>query len=127
MVSGYQEIEICSTIEELIKYALVYNYDFKIPDEYKVTTLYNIIHSCGNFMPDERDYTTVVGSVIYTTTDKKDAESHYKKYCKRIGKKNSNHIGKYKFCWQSEDIAINQIVHSYCLDKSYLVEKYGSR
>ena len=42
--------------------------------------------------------------------------------CKQVHK-NARLQGDSYFCWHTEDYAINQIIHSYKIDKSYIVEK----
>lgn len=111
-------------MEDLIRYCLVYHEDFEIPENYQVTILYNIIFSTGNFDPNDREYSLCKSEILYTSKDKKFILDKFKSLCKRIGKENQLK-GINCYCWLTEDYATNQIIHSYNIDESYLIEKRG--
>ena len=117
--------KLVSSMEDLIKYCLIYNVDINIPDEYKVTKIYNIIFATGNFDPDGREYSNCHSSIVYSSLDKKYIENKFKIMCDCIGKKNNVENYKHYFCWHTEDFADNQIIHSYNIDESYIVERVG--
>jgi hypothetical protein len=117
LVKGYI---LC--MEDLIKYCLQYNYEIEIPEGYVATTIYNIVFTTGNFGPDDRASSSCVGDVIFSTTDEKYARKKFESMCKDVGKETRRKSNKH-FCWHTEDYATNQVIHSYSIDKSYLVTK----
>lgn len=112
-----------NSVEEMINYCLTYYIDINIPEGYKVTKIYNIVLSTGNFEPSDRTYSTCTSSIIFSTTDEKAAERRFKYICKDRKGLNVTQEGKRHFCWYGEDYASNQIVFSYDLNISYLVER----
>ena len=115
--------KLVQCMEDLIKYCLTYNLEIDIPEHFKVTKIYNIIFTTGNFEPDGREYSSCQGNIVYSSTDKKYIEDKFKFMCKFTGKKNHNNLYKHYFCWHTEDFAHNQIIHSYNIDESYIVER----
>ncbi len=111
------------SIEEMINHCLTYYIDIDVPKEYKVTKIYNIILSTGNFEPDDRTYSTVTSSIIFSTSNEKLAKRRFKLFCKQRKNLNVTQQGKNHFCWYGEDFAHNQIVFSYDLRSSYLIKK----
>lgn len=109
-------------MEDLIKYCLAYYYDVEIPKEYKVETLYSIVFCTADFDPDDRTTSTCRSSIIFSSTDKKQVESKFKKLQKDVGK-GSRLQSKIYFCWHTEDYAYNQIIHSYNICQSYIITK----
>ena len=111
------------TMEDLITECLLSYEDITIPEGYKVTIIYNIILTSGNFEPDDRTCTNTRGSVMFSTTDEKWAYQKFNYLCST----HKNYLMKSdKYCcWHSDDFAHNQIVCSYNLCKSYVVEKIG--
>ena len=115
--------KLISCMEDLISYCLTYNVDVTIPEEYKVTKTYNIIFSTGNFEPSDRECSTCRSSIVLSSTDKEYIEKKFGIMCKSTGKTpNIKSYGHY-FCWHTEDFAHNQVIHSYNIDESYIVER----
>lgn len=114
---------LINSVEEMINYCLTYCIDINIPEGYKTTKIYNIVLSTGNFEPDDRTYSTSTSSIIFSTTDEKVAERRFKYICKERKGLNVTQEGKRHFCWYGEDFAHNQVVFSYDLNISYLVER----
>lgn len=124
-VAGSYDIirnSIVSNMEDLIIYCLTYYYDIDIPEDYKVTTIYSIVFSTGNFEPEDRSCSTCRSNIVFSSTNQKYVEDKFKKLCKLVGKKCRIQSNKY-FCWHTEDFASNQIIHSYNIEKNYLVER----
>lgn len=112
---------IVRNMQELIEYCLHWGEDVIIPKEYKVTKLYSIVFTTSDFEPEDRRYSRSWSNVILTTTDKNHAQSVYDSYCHMQNR--GKEIMKNVYCWHTEDFARNQIIHSYSLKESYLVEK----
>lgn len=109
---------------DLINYCLTYNYDIDIPNEYKVTTIYTITFSTANFDPNNRTYSNVNTYGLFSSTDKKYIENKFKSICKT--RKECNYEGyntKRHYCWHTEDYAYNQIIHSYDINETYIIDK----
>ena len=113
---------IVSNMKDLIKYCLTYNIEIDIPEGYVVTTLYNILFCTGNFEPKDRAHSFCRSSLIYTCNTKSQAKKTFERMCKSLGRK-PIYKDKSTFCWQTEDFAVNQIVHCYSLSESYLIEE----
>ena len=113
---------IVSNMKDLIKYCLTYNIEVDIPKEYEVITLYNILFCTGNFEPEDREHSFCRSSVVYTCETKSQAKKTFERMCKSLGRK-PMYKNKNTFCWQTEDFAVNQIVHCYSLSESYLIEE----
>lgn len=118
----YIPILTAETLEDLINYALTYKYDFEMPKGYKRKTVYSIVCTTGNFMPETREQSNCNGCIIYSSFNRKNTENEFKKIT-RLLKSNHKYIYKNHFCWHTEDYAINQIVHSYDLVESYIILK----
>lgn len=116
---------IIKNMEDLIRYCLTYNYAIDIPDGYNVTKLYHIVFSTGNFEPKDRIHTFIRSSITFTSKNKNQVEKMFKRMCKTIGRK-PHYQDKFTYCWQGEDFAVNQIVNSYSITESYLVERNTS-
>jgi len=108
------------TMEDLITECLLSYEDIAVPEDYKVTTIYNIVLTSGNFEPDDRTCTNTRGSIMFSTTNEKLAQQKFNYYCS-THKKCLMKSDKY-CCWHSDDFAHNQIVCAYNLTKSYIVE-----
>lgn len=115
--------KLVSSMEDLIKYCLIYNVDIDIPEGYKVTKIYNIIFTTGNFDPDNREYSNCHSSIVYSSLDETYIKNKFKIMCNCVGKKNNVENYKHYFCWHTEDFADNQIIHAYNIDESFIVEK----
>ena len=113
---------VVSNMRDLIQYCLTYNIEIDIPKEYKVITLYNILFCTGNFEPNDREHSFCRSSLVFTSSSKNQTKKKYEKMCKLL-KRNPIYKDKFTFCWQTEDFAINQIVHCYSLSESYLIEE----
>lgn len=113
--------EIVRNMQELIEYCLHWNENVIIPKEYKITKLYSIIFTTADLEPDDRRYSRSWSNIILTTTDKTHAQSIYDSYCNIQNR--GKEIMKNVYCWHTEDFANNQIIHSYSLKESYLVER----
>lgn len=111
-------------MEDLISYCLTYGYDIEIPRDYTVIKVYNIVFTTGNFDPSDRETSVTRGSVLYSHTDIEKVLNRFEQMCKDINKEPVLK-SKYYYCWQTEDYATNQIVHSYKVCDSYIVEKVG--
>lgn len=124
LVGKYTVIKniIISCMEDLIKYCMVYNYEIDISETYKLVTIYNIVFSTGNFEPEDRTCSSCSSSIIFSSTDLNYIQKKFKIMCKQVHKK-ARLQGDSYFCWHTEDYAVNQIIHSYKIDKSYIVEK----
>ena len=123
--AGYYEIiknRIVSSMEDLIQYCLTYYYDIDIPKDYKVTTIYSIVFCTGDFDPESRTCSKVNSSIIYSNPNEIYIRDKFKTLCK-LAKTKSKLDSKNYFCWHTEDFASNQIIHSYNVVRSYLVEK----
>lgn len=116
--------DVVSNMKDLIIHCLTYCYDIDIPENYKVTKIYSIVFSTGNFEPEDRTCSTCSSSILFSSADKKYIENKFKILCKLVGKKSRMESDKY-FCWHTEDFASNQIIHSYNIKESYLVEEVG--
>ena len=114
--------KIVSCMEDLISYCLTYHYDINIPENYKVDKLYNIMLTTGNFDPDSRSSSNCHSSIVLSSFNADYINKKFNIMCKLIGKPNL-YKSKNTYCWQTEDFADNQIVHSYNLDESYVVTK----
>lgn len=126
--TGSYEVIINNVIQnmkDLIHYGLTYNYDIEIPDNYKVTKYYHIVFSTSNFEPKNREHTFVKSSITFTTTTKSQVKKMFDRMCKTIGRK-PIYQDRFTFCWQTDDFAVNQIVNSYSITESYLVEEIDS-
>lgn len=111
------------SMEDLIKYCLIYYYDVEIPKEYTIIDIYNIVFATGNFEPEDRTCSTCRSNIIFSSSDKEVVYKKFKKLCKQVGKNSKMESDKY-FCWHTEDYASNQIIHSYNIEKSYLIYKH---
>lgn len=120
---SYEPVYTCKTLEDLIQYALTYGYNFEIPKGYKYTTIYSINFSTGNFDPKYRNYSNLHSTVIYSYYNKKEAEQKFSELTKSIDRNRARKLSKTLWCWHTEDYAYNQIIHSYSLSKSYIVER----
>lgn len=118
----YEPILTCHSMKDLIEYALTYKFDFEIPKGYKYKKIYIITCSTANFEPNNRKYSTVSSCNIFMSENKKEAENKFKEMIKKIKNKNTRTLGKYCFCWHTEDYAINQVIHSYNLTEGYVIE-----
>ena len=133
--SGHEYVEtIFDTMEELLGYALNMNENVEIPKGYKATKIYSIVFSTGNFDPKDKSISTVDSSIFYSSKDKTFIEKMFDKYVE--GKEESftkastyfhtrhnSRKHKYWYCWHTEDFAYNQVIHSYSIRESYLIEK----
>ena len=125
-ISGRYQVlnnKLISCMEDLIQYCLTYGIDIDIPKDYKVTELYNIIFATGDFESSGREYSTCHSSIVCSSSNKKYIENKFKIMCKCINKQSHTCLYKNYFCWHTEDFAHNQIIHSYNIDKSYIVER----
>ena len=129
MITGRYEIldnKYIFNMEDLINYCLTYGYDIEIPKEYNVTKIYNIVFTTGNFDPEDREMSNTRGSILYSHTDIEKVLDRFEQMCKDVNKEPVLK-SKYYYCWQTEDYAVNQIVHSYKVCDSYIVEEIRGR
>jgi hypothetical protein len=117
--------KLVQCMEDLIKYCLTYNIEIDVPEQYKVTKIYNIILTTGNFDPDNRECSNCHSSIIYSSLDEDYIHKKFEYMCKCVNRKNIRDNFKNYFCWHTEDFADNQIIHSYNIDESYIVERVG--
>ena len=110
-----------TTLKELINYGLTMNYNIEIPES-KITTVYHIIFSTGNFEPDDRSRSLVNSSIVFSSTDKNFIEKKMKDYAEQVKGYKHHSISKNWVCWHTEDFAHNQIIHAYNVEKSYIIE-----
>ena len=111
-----------TTMEELINYALTMYYDVEIPNGYKVETIYHIIFSTANFEPNDRECSIVNSSIVCSSKDKDYIDSRMKFYSTCITGKFRKVTNNWIY-WHTEDFAHNQVIHSYNIDKSYIISK----
>lgn len=116
-----------TSMEHMIAYCLSNNIDIEIPKDYKVTKLYNILFTTADLTPGDRGYSSCRSCVLYTSTDEQFIQDNFEYLCKQINKKKINRMGKKYVCWDTEDYASNQIIHSYNIEVSYQVEKINTK
>lgn len=113
---------IVSSEIDLIKYCLEYHYKIDIPNKYNIVEIYSIVFTTSDFEPDDRNYSSCRANIIYSDEDYNKVKTKFIQMCKSVKKKSSRE-GKDYLCWHTEDYAHNQIIHSYVIDKSYIVKE----
>lgn len=117
----------CLKVDENL-YLCTFDYNVVIPKEYEVETVYSIVFSTASFEPEDRKYSIVSSSIVCTSRDKEYIEDRMQYYIKYIPQP----IGRYRkisdnwVCWHTEDFAHNQVIHSYNICTSYIVNKVNN-
>lgn len=111
-------------MKDLINYCLTYHYNIEIPKNFKVTTIYTITLTTCNFEPDRRYASNTNTHGLFSSADKNFIEQKFKIMCKsRKQGSYKNYDNKRHHCWHGDDYSYNQIIHSYDISETYLVEE----